>query len=121
MNNAEDCARYLCELASKPDTSDLRKQMEATIDEYLIKERSRVELAAAFANCDVPNRELRAFILKTITRHVGYALRLVRVNRYLMRENCRLMRAASPGFMRGSGGQPKMWWAGGRPYRSQAG
>jgi hypothetical protein len=71
MNNAEDCARYLCELASKPDTSDLRKQMEATIDEYLIKERSRVELAAAFANCDVPNRELRAFILKTITRHVG--------------------------------------------------
>jgi hypothetical protein len=40
-------------------------------------------------------------------------LRLVRVNRYLMRENDRLMRAASPGFMRGSGGQPKMWWAGG--------
>jgi hypothetical protein len=31
-------------------------------------------------------------------------LRLVRVNHYLMRENYRLMRAASPGFMRGSGG-----------------
>jgi hypothetical protein len=40
-------------------------------------------------------------------------LRLVRVNRYLMRENSRLMRAASPGFMRGSGGQPKIWWAAG--------
>jgi class 3 adenylate cyclase len=56
--------------ASKPDTLDLRKQIGGTIDEYLIEERSRVELAAAFANCDVPNRELRAFILKTITRHV---------------------------------------------------
>jgi hypothetical protein len=31
-------------------------------------------------------------------------LRLVRVNHYLMRENGRLLRAASPGFMRGSGG-----------------
>jgi hypothetical protein len=71
MNNAEDCARYLCELASKPDTLDLRKQIEWTIDDYLFKEPSRVELAAAFANCDVPNRELRAFILKTITHHVG--------------------------------------------------
>jgi hypothetical protein len=71
MTNVEDCARYLCELASQPDTSDLRKQIEVTIDDYLIKERPRIELAAAFANCDVPNRELRAFILKTITRHVG--------------------------------------------------
>jgi hypothetical protein len=31
-------------------------------------------------------------------------LRLVRVNHYLMRENGRLLRAASPGLMRGSGG-----------------
>jgi hypothetical protein len=31
-------------------------------------------------------------------------LRLVRVNHYLMRENERLLRAASPGFLRGSGG-----------------
>jgi len=29
---------------------------------------------------------------------------LVRVNHYLMRENGRLLRAVSPGFMRGSGG-----------------
>jgi hypothetical protein len=31
-------------------------------------------------------------------------LRLVRVNHYLMRENGRLLRVASPGLLRGSGG-----------------
>jgi hypothetical protein len=31
-------------------------------------------------------------------------LALVRINHYLMRENGRLIRAVSPGFMRGSGG-----------------
>ena len=74
MNNAEDCARYLCELASKPDTSDLRKQMEATIDEYLIKERSRVELAAAFAKESFHPQDDHS------SRGVA-VLRLVRVNR----------------------------------------
>jgi hypothetical protein len=44
MTDAEDCARYLCELASKPDTSDLRKQIEGAIDDYLFKEPSRSNL-----------------------------------------------------------------------------
>jgi hypothetical protein len=43
-------------------------------------------------------------ILEDCMNDPAAAVLLVRVNHYLMRENERLLRAASPGFMRGSGG-----------------
>jgi hypothetical protein len=60
-------------LASKPDTSNLRKQITSTIDDYLLNHKGvPVELAAAFKNCcDLPHSELRAFILEKITPGVG--------------------------------------------------
>jgi hypothetical protein len=40
-------ADFGCRPATLAGTLRLRKQLEGTIDEYLIKERSRIELAAS--------------------------------------------------------------------------
>jgi hypothetical protein len=61
--------------------------------------------AAVEAGCEFDDERTAKAIIEDCKDDPGAAvLRLVRINHYLMRENGRLLRAASPGFMRGSGG-----------------
>ena len=47
MTDAEDCARYLRELASKLDTSEVRNKIDACMEDYRARGGALGELAMA--------------------------------------------------------------------------
>jgi hypothetical protein len=62
MTDAEDCARYLLQLATRTDTPDVRKQIDACMEDYRARGGALGELAMAIQAGDFADTTLTTFI-----------------------------------------------------------
>lgn len=71
MTDAEDCARYLRELASKADTPGVRAQIDACLEDYASKHIRLSDLAMAVQRADFPEGALTDLIRAWLSSRMG--------------------------------------------------